>query len=124
MNFRSRLGVQVAALLGLFLMALGGCTQHSDPLKNWQDLGWLSQAEVPEMIRQDARAYFRTLPDRLRTKAEKSDWAVSYLEDGTSQHAVVLEDGHNGEYWRYALIYDRDNRRIKVLKYSTGSYMS
>ena len=91
-------------------------------MAGWKGLGSFSYTPVPDTIQRDARTYFQTLSEVERTSAE-DDSHVKYWEDGTGQHAVVLDAAHDNEFWTIALIYDRDNRRIKVLKYSTGSYM-
>lgn len=78
---------------------------------------------IPKEIEQDARAFYQTLPEVEKAWAKDDDSQISYWEDGTGQHAVVIRASHDGEHWCYALIYDRNNRRIKVLKYSTSGYM-
>ncbi len=75
---------------------------------------------IPKEIEQDARAFYQTLPEVEKARAKGDDSAISYLEDGTGQHAVVINASDSHEFWHYALIYDKNNRRIKVLKYSTG----
>lgn len=113
----------IIALLASCLLGMVGCTltPHSDPMKNWKGLGTFSNTVVPEIIKQDAQAYFQTLP-KVEKDSSEDDHEVTYWEDGTGQHAVILHAPHDGEHWHHALIYDRGNRRIKVLKYSTGSY--
>jgi hypothetical protein len=112
-----------AALMTSCLLGLIGCSgiPHSDPLKDWQSLGTLSYAAVPETTKQDVQAFIRTLPPIERFYSAE-DYHMTYWEDGVGQHAVVLHTPHDGEYWRYALIYDHGSKRVKVLKYSTGSY--
>ena len=105
------------------VLSIAACTFHSDPMKGWTPLGSFSNTEVPETIKQDARAFFQTLPKVERICSDQS-YDVSYYEDGAGQHAVVLQTSHDGEHWHYALVYGPNNRRIKLLKYSTGSYMS
>lgn len=100
---------------------LTGCTPHSDAMAGWKELGAFSEEGVPQTIKRDALAYFSTLPDEERESIEY-DWAVRYWEGENGQHAAVLEAPHDGEYWSIALIYDRDNHRLRVLKYSTGSF--
>ncbi len=53
--------------------------------------------------------------------------SVGWLEDGKGQHAVDIEmSGKGGIFkslWRHILIYDKDNHRIKTIKYKLeGSY--
>jgi hypothetical protein len=109
-------------VITLFL-AFNGCTPHSDPMKGWKELGRLSNTAAPETITKDAQTFIQTLPATEKV-ASGEDYNVTYWEDVIGQHAVVLNTPHDGEHWHYALIYDQNNRRIKVIKYSTGSYMS
>ena len=92
-------------------------------MKDWKGIAPFSSKEVPETIKRDARAYIQTLPAIERNTVQDDD-VITYWEDGTGQHAVILQTPHDGQCWYYALIYGQDNRRIKVLKYSTGTYMS
>ncbi len=122
MNF-----IQQTVAVPLLVACLGtaACTRvpHTDPLAEWKRLGSITVAPVPEVIKQDARAYFQTMPAHDRREAT-NDYAVDCRTDGGGQYAVVLYSPEDGEHWNYALIYDRDGRRLKVLKYSTGSYHS
>jgi hypothetical protein len=47
-----------------------------------------------------------------------------FCEDGTGQHAVEISIPLNGKFWKHVLIYDKTNRRVKTVKYSSGRYMS
>ena len=50
---------------------------------------------------------------------------VSFFEDGTGQHAVSIEIFKNGNAsLLYALIYDKESKRIKVIKYGYRKYQS
>ena len=94
-------------------------------MKDWTGVGPFSDPAVPETIKQDATSFFQTLSEQERSWwVNQGDFAARYWEDGTGQHAVVLQCPHDGEAWYYALIYDRSNRRINTLKYSTTSTMS
>ena len=50
------------------------------------------------------------------------DSGPTYFEDGTGQHGVELQVGRNGFYKIYIFIYDKSNKRIKVIKYADGGY--
>ena len=50
--------------------------------------------------------------------------SVDFLESRTGQHAVDIKIGINGKWWEHILIYDKDNTRIKVIKYRNGGYES
>ena len=111
----------------LLSLLLAGCNLHSTPHSNamdgWRHLGTIDCAPVPKPIEQDARAYFQTLPRKEKDWLSR-DNHINYWEDRTGQHAVVLDAFRDGEFWTIALIYNRDGLRIKVLRYSTGAYMS
>ena len=51
---------------------------------------------------------------------------TGFFEDGTGQHAVGFEANGNKENssWHYVLIYDRENKRVKVIKYDYKKYQS
>ncbi|MBE7157815.1 MAG: hypothetical protein INR62_05175 [Rhodospirillales bacterium] len=110
-------------LLIAICLCIGGCTPHDDPLASWKGIGGFDVAPVPDAIKQDAMAYFQTLGPIERAAATMNS-SLYYMEDGQGSHAVVLAASHDGERWHYAVLYGPDNRRIKVLKYSLGGYMS
>ncbi len=50
---------------------------------------------------------------------------TGFFEDGKGQRAVSFEAFDDGDSsWQYALIYDPNNKRIKVMKYNHHRYMS
>jgi hypothetical protein len=62
---------------------------------------------------------------KLSPKWKKYFGPILYFEDGTGQHAVQIETDINGdEAWYHILFYDKDNKRIKVVKYFYGRYRS
>ena len=48
---------------------------------------------------------------------------MTFLEDGAGQHAVSFEIPHDGTHWEYVLIYDKNNKRVKAVRYVKGYYM-
>jgi len=48
----------------------------------------------------------------------------NHINDGAGQHAVQIEVALNGKWWRHILVYDKNNKRIKTIKYSPGHYRS
>ena len=121
----------LASLLIAIYLGVSACAPpvpHNDPMQGWQEVRTFAEpfyktVPIPKTIRQDVQAFIRTLSGQEKYDTE-ADFNELYWEDGTGQHAVVFNVPHDGEHWHYALIYDRNNRRVKVLKYSTGSYMS
>ena len=117
-NYRYSTCLLVAVCLGI-----SACTPHTDPLSEWRGIGYFESTPVPEDIKRDAISYFQSLGTDERN-AVSLYGSLEYLEDGHGRHAVVLSAPHDGERWCYAVLYDSGNRRIKVLKYSIGGYMS
>ena len=112
-----------ARLLVVDSLVIGGCTPRTNPLKGWHGITAFVDAPVPDAIRHDAQDWFDSMSS-IPKPGHGVDGLITYWEDGTGQHAVVVEAYREGICWRYALIYDRDNRRIRVLKYSTGFHQS
>ena len=109
------------ALMVAFICVVGCAAPKPavDPLAGWKVL--LSRDyEKLGKITDDCQAYIKTLPQELRVGVGP----IFYLEDGTGQHAVKIEIAQNGTDWAHVLIYDRDDRRIKVIKYVSGHYRS
>jgi hypothetical protein len=108
--------------LMLMAMLLFGCGCNTskpipDPLAGWQK----AYGEKPnQAIVKDYQDYIHTLSPDEQKYAE----LIIYYKDGTGQHAVEITIGLNGAWWRHILIYDKDNKRIKTIKSSTGSYRS
>jgi|GEM_PF-238771 len=88
-----------------------------DPLVGWKLLGFESPNKA---ITDDYQDYIQKLPP----KAGQFIGSIYMFEDGTGQHAVKVETGLNGGYWEHVLIYDKDNKRIKVIIYGGGRYAS
>jgi hypothetical protein len=97
-----------------------GCSSSKptpDPLAGWK-MDFAPQLDP--VISKDCQDYIQKLsPDE-----KKSPNISGYFEDGTGQHAVEITIGINGRWWRHILIYDKDNKRIKTIKYATGYYAS
>jgi hypothetical protein len=87
--------------------------------------GWkvLFSAEIEKLnpsIKNDFQEYIQSLPPNERESANY----VHYYEDGEGQHALRFEVPINGVDWAHVLIYDRNNKRIKVIKYVSAYYRS
>lgn len=103
------------------LVFAGGCVTRParDPLEGWRYSG-LTKLAANKAITDDYQDYIQNLsPEERRLVG----W-VEFFEDGTGQHAVKITINWHGTWWRHVLIYDRDNNRIKVTKYKSGSYRS
>jgi len=111
----------IAVLLFVAFAFFVGCASKPtpDPLEgfHWSSLVNLDNNKT---ISDDYRNYIQTLsPDE-----QKSIAYIEYFEDGTGQHAVRITIGLNHTNWEHVLIYDKDNKRIKSVKYISGGSMS
>ena len=62
---------------------------------------------------------------KLSPKEKQYVGPILYFENGTGQHAVRIETDIGGkDCWYHVLFYDKDNKRIKVIKYFYGRYIS
>ena len=99
---------------------LSGCdmsASHPDPIAGWkQDF----QNQPDQTIVSDYQEYIQKLSPDEKLHARVNDWR----EDGSGQHAIVIEIALNGTWWHHVLIYDKNDKRIKTTKYITGHYAS
>ena len=86
---------------------------HTNPVEGWQNVNH----DPSPAVANDYHAFL----DHLK---RDFDGQSGYLEDGKGQHAVTIEIARDGTYWTYVLIYDQNDKRIKVMKYISGHYMS
>jgi hypothetical protein len=93
--------------------------RHSSPLTGWNSSS-LVNFQNNKAISDDCHAYINNLPPKLRNGVGP----MQYFEDGTGQHAVLIAIAQNGTDWAHVLIYDKDNKRMKVIKYISGHYRS
>ena len=108
----------LSILLVTIFLAVGCATQTPDPLAGFQpDFNH----QPAQAVDDDYHDYIRKLPQKREQFVIATDW----LGDASSgQHAIVIQMGVNGSVWKHVLIYDKDNNRIKVIKYKTGGYRS
>jgi hypothetical protein len=121
-NFASHSCLVVACLMAV-LVWCSGCTlfphHYADPLKGWKQM---YTGKPDKVISDDYHDYI----DKLPPKMKKGVTSVQYFEDGTGQHAVLIYvsiDGiWEGTRWGHVLIYDKENKRVKMIKYVDGHY--
>ena len=95
-----------------FEFGCGTTKPAPDPLAGWQ----MALKNPNQVITSDYQNYIRTLsPDEQKFVAY-----VECFEDGTGQYAVKITIGLNHTNWEHVLVYDKDNKRIKVIKYVSG----
>jgi outer membrane biogenesis lipoprotein LolB len=110
-------------ILALCMMVISGCSCSApkptpDPLAGFHEVG-IQHLDNNKTITADYQAYIQTLsPEEQRASS------VFFFEDGTGQHAVMIKMGLNETVWQHVLIYDKDDKRIKTIKYSPGGYRS
>ena len=111
-------------LLIVFAMTLAvvcGCASSKpaiDPLTGFYTAD-LRNLISNNAITSDYKNYIKT----LSPKEQKFAGPIIYFENGAGLHAVKILIGINGKVWEHVLIYDKDNHRIKMIKYRNGGYV-
>jgi hypothetical protein len=113
----SRLAVYI---LMMVVICGPGCvspTPVPDPLAGWK----VELNHRPDQtIVKDYQDYIQeTLSGKGYFIDENNIW---FFKDGSGQHAIKIEIPLNGVWREHVLIYDKDNKRIKVIKYAGGRY--
>ena len=110
----------------LSAMMISGCSCSTskptpDPLAgfHWSSLVNLDNNKI---INDDYHDYINKLP--AEQKGIVGD--ISFLEDGTGQHAVCIQifEQNKNASWQHVLIYDKENRRIKAIRCGYRRYQS
>jgi hypothetical protein len=107
-------------LLTVLTLTVGCVTK--DPLRGWKLVGstlWGLRDTLPinKVILNDAHHFVG--------ESAGGDITISrvyYFEGKSGQHALKLTSMFDTRYWNYVLIYDKDNARVKTIKYSSGRY--
>jgi hypothetical protein len=115
----------VAIALALCATVIFGCRCSSskptpDPLAGWTMLLSHDYEKLDKSIVQDYQSYINQLPDG----ESKFIGPIQFFKDGTGNHAVKIEIALDGTDWAHILFYDKDNKRIKVIKFAIGRYGS
>ena len=93
---------------------------HTNPIAGWKILFSRDSDNLNQSIKDDYNAYIKALPSDERNGIGP----IQFFEDGTGQHAVRIEIAQNGTDWAHVLIYDKDNKRVRVVKFVSGHYRS
>jgi hypothetical protein len=123
MRIKNSIGYFLFAV-ALCVMMISGCSLFypkptHDPLAgfHWSSLVNLDNNKT---IMDDYESYLQKLSPDERNAGGYTE----YFEDGTGQFAIKITRGLNGTNWRHVLIYDKDNKRIKTIKYVSGHSQS
>jgi hypothetical protein len=116
-------------VLALCTMVISGCSCSApkptpptpDPLAGFH-VSSLGNLDSNKAITDDYKAYIQTLSPEEQKYLGPSP--IGFFEDGTGQHAVQIQIALYGTWWFHDLIYDKDNKRVKTIKYAAGDYHS
>ena len=104
-------------LLAAFVWVVGCATPN--PLEGWH-FSSLDNLRSNKAITEDCHDYIQ----KLALKQKGFVDSVEYFTDGTGQHAVDVKIISNGTWWEYVFFYDKENKRIKVIKHKSAGYAS
>jgi len=112
----------IPILVAALFWTAGCTTQEANPLAGWKLCFSQDPKNLGPAIMADYQDFIQKLPPKERDYAG----IMNTFEDGTGQHAVriLVSSNHTNAAWYYALIYDKENKRIKVIKYGYFRIMS
>jgi len=108
-------------LLGTLLWVVGCASPKPvpDPLAGWREL--VKESDKPSQeITNDYQSYIQSLPPKER----EYPTAPHFYSDGNGQHAIRFNVNVDGASWAHVLIYDKESKRVKVIKYFYAYYRS
>jgi hypothetical protein len=106
------------------LVFASGCVspKPKQPLsasEGWRQLLAREYQKLDPAIKTDFQVYLGQLP--LKERSQVTDSSIDYFANTNGQHAVHFEIGKPAlfgkVFWAHVLIYDVDNRRVRVIKY-------
>jgi hypothetical protein len=111
------------------LVLVSGCVSPKNPVPASQGWTVMFNQDVRKLhqdIREDYHSYIQQLPARERNQLTESD--MHFLRNANGQHAVSFDIGRPGFWgdviWTHVLIYDANNKRIKVIKIKSRHTLS
>ena len=111
----------ICVSLAMFVFSFGcAAPKVANSLEGWNRCFDQNPARLDQAIQDDYRDYIRKLPPEEQ-KLATCDYD---FEDGTGGHAVMITVGLKGTNWRHVLIYDKENKRTKTIKYASGGSRS
>jgi hypothetical protein len=118
-HFISRFGLAFLVLFAAIFWVAGCATRTPEVLAGFH-FSSLKNLDSSKAITDDFQDYLQKLSPEERKYAGPHE----YFEDGTGQHAIRIETDQYNERWYHVLIYDKENKRIKVIKYCEGRIQS
>ena len=113
----------VAIMLALCAAVILGCgcnilNINRDPLAGWKRV---DGPDDPVMMK-DCKNFI----DQFKPHGQRPSGVEGFYENDAGQYALNVEifKYHSNASWMYLLIYDKDGKRIKVIKYGYGAYHS
>ncbi len=96
--------------------------RHSSPLKDWKEVRRGPNESCPfgKIVAADYQSYIQ----ELSQKKKNSVTVIGFLEDGTGQRAVQIGFILDGTGWEHVLFYDKNNKRVKLIKFVSNYYVS
>ena len=120
LNQLNHYATRLSALLLLpSLLWIAGCAtpySHTDPLVGFH----FASLNPNEALVSDYKNYIQG----LSSEESKSAGPIHYFTNDAGEQAIMITIGINNRVWRHVLIYDKDNKRIKTIKYVSGDYFS
>lgn len=89
-----------------------------NPLTAWKHTP--DNAQPDPAIVADYESYIEQLPQDQKKVSIVNPYMVRLFEDGKGAHAMEIRLYLKHTEWKYVLIYDESNRRVKELKYADG----
>jgi hypothetical protein len=118
----TRLTSRILFLAMAAMLVLGfGCNTSKptpDPLAGFH----AAYGKVDQSIVNDYQNYIQTLSPE--EKKYLGPYPGKFFEDGTGRHAVQIEVDLQPNAWYHVLIYDKDDKRIKTVKYVDHQFRS
>jgi hypothetical protein len=116
-------------LLAALVWTAGCATQTPDPLAGWtfRPFPGFEMPPYGHNTNHLNKAITENYQDFIaKNKLDTLGAITGFFENGTGQYAVgfrAFDNNHNA-YWHYALFYEKENRRTKVIKYGYHRFMS
>jgi hypothetical protein len=117
-------------ILSLIAILAGGCVAPkplSDPMSGWTRLPDRDQPDRNPKLEKSFKEDYQSYVHSLQAEGYFIDGNIFFFQNGSGQLAVLIEfspinNTPPSEQLAHVLIYDKNNKRIKVIKYKTGWY--